>query len=330
MARRALILGAAGFLGSHLARRLLLDGWDVTGVIRDPDAPYVASRLGDSVLAMRVVVGDAADNELLDRLVTQADAVFPFAGHSGASRSMLRPVQDAQSNVFGHLALLEALRLNNPDARVVFPGTRLQYGRVSQLPVDEDQLQRPRSLYGLHKLVGEGYYRLYHDVHGLPTTCLRISNPYGPGQNRPDGAFGVVGTFLAAAAHNEPILLYGGGKQLRDYVYIDDLLDLLVLCVTQRPAVGQVFNVGGSEPLTLGQMAETVVEVVGRGRIEDAPWPSLDLLVESGDYVSDIGRVAKVLGWSPRLGLREGLEASWNAMRETHELSFLEVEPRPW
>jgi nucleoside-diphosphate-sugar epimerase len=279
---------------------------------------------------MRVVVGNTTDSELLDRLVTQADAVFPFAGHSGASRSMRRPVEDAHSNVLGHLAVLEALRVNNPSARVVFPGTRLQYGNASQLPVSETHPQRPRSLYALHKLAGEGYYRLYHDAYGLPTTCLRISNPYGPGQDRTDRAFGIVGTFLAAAARDETILLYGGGQQLRDFVYIDDLLNLFVQCVTQQSAVGEVFNAGGSESTTLREMAETVVEVVGRGRTEDAPWPSLDLLVESGDYVSDIGSAARVLGWRPMVGLRKGLEASWSAMQERDDHQLLETEPGGW
>lgn len=330
LVRRALILGVAGFLGSHLARRLVAQGWEVTGVLRDADAPYVKPRLGKRSRDIRVVVGDATNEELLTRLVTGIDCVFPFAGHSGASRSVGRPVEDAQSNILGHLALLEALRHANPDARVVFPGTRLQYGRVAQLPVRETQTQRPRSFYALHKMAGEGYYRLYHDLHGLKTTCLRISNPYGAGQNRPDNAFGVVGTFIAAAARGETIHLYGGGEQLRDFVYIDDLLDLFVECVTQQVAVGEVFNAGGPESTTLLQMAQGVVEVIGRGHIENAPWPSSDLLVESGDYVSDISKAAHVLGWRPKLRLLEGLELTWKATQMSGDLSSVTSDSTTW
>lgn len=315
MSRRAVILGAGGFIGSHLAARLLASGWAVTGVVRDPDDPHTASRLAGIAGDIELVAGHAADPSLLAGVVAGADAVFPFAGRSGAASSMSEPAADLAANGAGQLAVLEALRQHNPDARVVFPGSRLQYGRCARLPVGEDQPQRPLSIYGVHKVLGEEYHRLYWNTYGIPSTILRISNPYGPGQDRPDGRFGVVGTFLARAGRDEDITVYGGGTQLRDYLYISDLTALCELAVTRPEAVGQVFNASGPEPVRLRAMAECVVATVGRGRVIDAEWPAAEGAVETGDYFGDTRRAAELLGWSPTVGLGAGLARTWEALQ---------------
>lgn len=314
MSRKALILGAGGFIGSHLARHLLDSGWEVTAVVRDPHSPSVARRLQGVAGDLDVVQADAAAPEALDRLVAGQDAVFPFAGRSGATASMEAPLDDLDANGRGQLAVLEALRRRNPDARVVFPGSRLQYGRCERLPVTEDHPQRPLSIYGVHKALGEQYHRLYLNTYGIPSTMLRISNPYGPLQDRPDSNFGVVGTFLARASRAQDIQLYGGGLQLRDYVYIDDLCRLCELSVTRIEAVGQVFNASGPEPVSLRQMAEAVVATVGRGRVVCTDWPPDAASVETGDYFGDTGRASRLLGWTPEVGLADGLAATWAAL----------------
>jgi nucleoside-diphosphate-sugar epimerase len=265
--RCAVVLGSGGFLGSHMTRRLVADGWTVRGVARDPSAPHVVSRLGSVMGEVRWFAGDATDPTLLEALVDGADAVFPFAGHSGAARSLAEPFDDLVGNAGGQLALLEALRRHNRDARVVFPGSRLQYGRPRELPISEDHPQEPTSLYGLHKMIGERYHRLYHELYGLATCCLRISNPYGPGQDRPDRAFGVVGNFLAIASAGGDIPIYGDGNQLRDYVFVDDLVELCLICTTDPAAIGGVFNAGGPAPVSVRTMAESVVDIVGAGRV---------------------------------------------------------------
>lgn len=315
--RRALVLGAGGFLGSHVARRLVRDGWSVSGLVHDAGAPHVASRLDGALEEVELVTGDAADPELLLQLVVGVDAVFPFAGHSGAARSLAEPFEDLVANAGGQLAVLEALRQQNRDARVVFPGSRLQYGRPHFLPVTEDHPQDPISLYGMHKMVGEHYHRLYHDLYGLPTCCLRISIPYGPHQNRRDRAFGVVGNFLAAAASDGEIQVYGNGTQRRDYVFVDDLVDLCVAAATNPTAVGSVFNAGGPAPVSIGAMAEAVVKTVGHGRVVSVPWPALEAFVETGDYVSDLSRAEAALGWKPTVTLEHGLAATWAALAPT-------------
>lgn len=314
MSRRALILGAGGFIGSHLARHLAGAGWEVSGVVRDAAAPVVTRRLERLSGDIELVEGDAASPELLAKLVVGCDAVFPFAGRSGAAASMNEPLDDLDANGRGQLAVLEALRRHNPEARVVFPGSRLQYGRCERLPVPEEHPQRPLSIYGVHKNLGEQYHRLYRAAHGLPTTVLRISNPYGPLQDRPDAHFGVVGTFLARASRGQDIKLYGGGLQLRDYVYIDDLCRLCEMAVTDPAAVGEAFNASGPAPVALREMAEAVVATVGRGRIVFAEWPPDAASVETGDYFGDTQRAALLLGWKPDVALLDGLSTTWAAL----------------
>lgn len=318
MTRRAVVLGAGGFLGSHLCRHLLDNGWEVTGLVRDAAAPHVDRRLAGVRSDLRLVEGGAGDEQVLADLLPGSDAVFPLAGRSGAARSMSTPLLDLAANGAAQLAMLEALRRHAPEARTVFPGSRLQYGRVVDLPVREDTPTAPVSVYGVHKALGESYHQLYARVYGVRTCSLRISNPYGPGQDRPDEAFGVVGTFLATAARGGTIRLYGGGHQLRDYVYVRDLCGLLELAVTQPEAVGEVFNAGGPVPTSLREMAETVVAVVGSGEVVDAPWPEDAAAVETGDYVGSSDKAAAVLGWRPAVSLVEGLSLTWTEFRRTH------------
>jgi nucleoside-diphosphate-sugar epimerase len=311
MTRHALVLGAGGFLGSHLCRGLTASGWEVTGVVRSLREDYVTERLSPVREQMRIVVGDATSPALLTELVARADAVFPFAGRSGAATSMTIPVEDLDANGRGQLAVLEAVRHCRPDARVVFPGSRLQYGRSLSLPVTEDQPQEPTSVYGIHKMLGEHYHRLYARTYGLATTVLRISNPYGPHQDRPRASYGIVGTFLRRAAQGEAITVYGAGTQLRDYLYVDDLTTLFELAATHPAAVGEVFNASGRTATSLRQMAQTVVDVVGRGHVVEAEWPTTAAAVETGDYVGSFDKASRLLGWEPTTTLEDGLRRTW-------------------
>lgn len=318
--RRAVVLGAGGFLGSHLARRLVVDGWEVVGTVRDVEAPHVRRRLATVEADLHLRHGDVTDPDFLTDVVRGADAVFPFAGRSGAARSLDDPVGDLLVNGAGQLALLEALRATNPDARVVFPGSRLQYGVARSLPVHEDHPLEPTSVYGIHKLLGEHHHLLYARQFGIRSTSLRISIPYGPGQWRDDEAFGVVGTFLARAAAGLDIELYGGGTQLRDYVFVDDLVELCCRVVDVDATAGLALNAGGDRAVSLREVAETVVETVGRGGVVAVPWPDDAARVETGDYHGDLRLVAELVGWHPTTSLVDGLQATWSSERAEIEV----------
>lgn len=315
-ARRAVVLGAGGFIGSHLTHRLLADGWGVTGVVRSASAPHVVDRLRHIRHDVELVEGDARDAEVLTTVVDAADVVYALAGHSGAAHSIEVPLRDLDENARAQLTLLEVLRRQSREVRAVFPGSRLEYGRPQHLPITESHPLMPTSVYGIHKMTAEHYYRIYHELFGLQTCRLRISNPYGPRQSRDDRAFGIIGTFFAAVTAGEPIRLYGGGTSLREFIYIDDLIDALLLAGSHTDAVGKVFNVSGNEPMTLRQAAAQVIEVVGRGTIVDVPWPELDAAVETGSYVGSTTAIES-LGWRARTSMHEGLARTWSTLSES-------------
>lgn len=308
-------------MGSHVCRGLLEAGWQVTGITRDFSSPHVVRRLVTSLGRLRLISGDAGDPALLEREVPDVNAVFALAGRSGAFASMRDPIADLRANLEPHLALLEALRANNPCARVVFPGSRLQYGPAQELPVNEAHTQRSNSIYGLHKSAVEGYYRLYREQYNLHTTCFRISNAYGPGQARPDKRYGIIGTLLETAASDKTIRLYGGGQQRSDFVYIDDLVELFLLAVSKGQAADGAFNVGGPEPVSLRDAANTIVSVVGRGRVAESPWPPGQAAVEGGDYVSDLNLIQSVFRWRPTTRFLDGLSRTWRSEARNWRLS---------
>jgi UDP-glucose 4-epimerase len=308
---RALVIGVGGFLGSNVYCRLVREGWSVSGLTRDRHATDLQRRLGALAYEGRLVEGDARDVDLIDHEVRGVDAVYMFAGHSGAARSLLQPVDDLEANLTAQLIPLQVLARQHSTARVIFPGSRLQYAPASELPVTEDYPQEPVSPYGLHKMVADGYHRIYNRVHSVASVRLRISIPYGPGQERDDRSFGIVGNFFATAARGQQITLYGGGRQLRDFVFIDDVMDMVMIATTHPDAPGRAFNVGGGRGYTLREMAEAIVTVAGRGHITDGPWPDDYASVETGDYVADISRAKADLGWHPQTDMATGVDLTW-------------------
>src|SRR6185295_10409518 len=163
---------------------------------------------------------------------------------------------------------------------VVFPSSRLSYGRVSELPVAETHPMEPRDIYAVHKAAGERYHQIYHRVHGLRTTVLRITNPYGPGQPADRREYGVVNAMVHRALAGEALTIYGDGRQLRDVVYIDDVIDAFLAAAATDATDGEVYNVGSGVGIPLVEVAHAIVRVAGRGRVEHAPWPVLAERIE--------------------------------------------------
>ena len=224
---------------------------------------------------------------------------------SAAWRSRL---DDLDVNGRGSLVLLEAMRGINRDAKVVFVGSRLEYGRVPGGPVPEEREPDPLCIYAVHKLMVERYLHLYWKLYGIRYTVARVTNPYGPGQPRARTAFGVVNRMIHLALSNDALAIYGDGCQLRDYVYIDDVTEALVQlaaspqatagCTTSAPGVGT----------KLVDMARAITRIAGGGRVEMVEWPELAWKIETGDFVADISRIEHEIGWRPLVALEDGLQ----------------------
>jgi UDP-glucose 4-epimerase len=304
--QRVLVIGGLGFIGVNLTERLVGDGSAVTVVT--PSRERHADRAGNfEARGVRIVEGDLRDAQAMARAVSGQEVVFNLAGESGAVRSMEDPWTDLDVNCRGNLVLLEALRAVNREAKLVFVGSRLQYGKQARQPVDEDQAPDPLCLHAIHKLTVEKYLRLYGTLYGLRFAIARVTNPYGPGQPRDRTAYGIVNRLIQLALGDQTLTLYGDGAQRRDYVHVDDVVTALVRLPDAASSDGRAYNVGSGVGTRMIDMAETIVDMAGGGRIEHVPWPSLAGQIETGDFIADVSRIRNELGWSPTLSLRDGL-----------------------
>jgi UDP-glucose 4-epimerase len=311
------LLGGLGFIGLNLVPPLVRAGarLEILNRSLDPLALRWLDRQAGGV-PVSVRQGDIRDVETLHDWLRAADVVINLAGQSGAVKSARDALMDAQVNVGGHLAVLEALRGCRHPPRVVFISSRLVYGVTGSTPVDETHPALPTSLYGLHKLTVEHYHRLYWEHFGIPYTVLRLTNPYGAFQLPGRQEHGVVNHFILAALRGETITLFGGGRQLRDYLHISDAVAAILRAATNERAAGETLNVGAGVSVSLREMAERIVEVAGSGKVEEVPWPEGYERVETGDFLCDIGRIEHLLGWKPVLDLETGLRRTVASYRE--------------
>jgi UDP-glucose 4-epimerase len=256
---------------------------------------------------VRIVEGDLRDAQAMARALAGQQVVFNLAGESGAVRSMEDPWADLDVNCRGNLVLLEALRSVNRAAKLVFVGSRLQYGRQATQPVNEEQAPDPLCLHAIHKLTVEKYLRLYRSLFGLRFTIARVTNPYGPGQPSGRTAYGVVNRLIQLALADQALTIYGDGTQRRDYVHVDDVVSALIRLSESTASDGRAFNVGSGVGTRMIDMASAIVGIAGGGRIEHVPWPPLAEQIETGDFVADVSRIRDELGWAPALSLGDGL-----------------------
>jgi UDP-glucose 4-epimerase len=304
---RVLVVGGLGFIGVNLTARLVEAGAKTTVLTPDrnrhAEAGAIVERKG-----VTVVEGDLRDRTRIADAVRGQQIVMNLSGQSGAVRSMEDPWSDLDVNCRGNLVLLEALREHNRAAKIVFAGSRLQYGHPEHLPVSEDAPQEALCLHAIHKQTVEKYLGLYNRLFGIRYTVARITNPYGPGQPIGRTAYGVINRLIHLAIADRPLTVYGDGVQLRDYVHVDDVVAALLVMAESDRSDGGVYNVGSGTGTRLVDLARAVIEIAGGGHVEHVPWPALAEQVETGDFVADISRIERELGWRPTIALGDGLE----------------------
>ena len=312
--RPVLVAGGLGYIGLHVTERLRALGAQVTVVTRSIASHRdTAARL--AIEQVRIVEADVRDASAMRTAVAGQDVVFNLAGRSGAVDSMEDPWTDLDVNCRGNLVLLDAMRTNNPSGRIVFVSSRLTYGAGGDDPVDETRQPEPLCVHGVHKLAAEQYLRVYARTHALRSTIARLTNPYGPGQPAGRTAYGVVNRLIHQALAGKTLSIYGDGAQKRDYIYIDDAVAALLRLGEARESEGRVYNVGSGVGTPLVDMARAIVRIVGGGTIEFVEWPKLAASIETGDFVANIDRINRELGWAPRVSLDEGLRRTAAAYR---------------
>jgi nucleoside-diphosphate-sugar epimerase len=315
--RRVLVTGGLGFIGLNLLP-VLLDAGAQVRILNRSLHPLALAWL-DRLRGRRpveVIEGDIADAGRMPGWLEGMDVVMNLAGESGAVKSLREAQADMQVNIAGHLVMLDALREQPKLPLVLFVSSRLVYGVTGPSPVDEDHPPRPTSLYGLHKLAVEHYYRIYHEQYGIPYTILRLTNPYGPFQLPHRRHYGVVNRFIMAALRRESLQIYGGGSQLRDYVHVRDAAEALLRACLDEGTVGETLNVGSGRSVSLGEVARRIVEIAGSGRVEEVPWPEGYQKVETGDFVCETSRIERLLGWRAGIDLERGLRETVECYRK--------------
>lgn len=301
-----LVVGGLGFIGGNLTTRLQVEGAQVT-VLTPSRTRYAA--LADHLESTGVVLveGDIRDRALVASVVEGKSLVFNLSGQSGAVRSLDDPWTDLDINCRGTLVLLDALRHVNPGAKLVTVGSRLEYGRPESMPVAESAVGEPLSVHAIHKRTVEQYLRLYRRLFDLRFTIARVTNPYGPGQPAGRTAYGIINRFIHLALAGDALTLYGDGRQLRDYIHVDDVVTALLVLAASPDADGKAYNVASGTGTAMADLAAMVIDIAGSGRIAHTEWPPLAAQIETGDFVADIGRIGRDLGWSPGISLRDGL-----------------------
>jgi UDP-glucose 4-epimerase len=304
-----LITGGLGFIGSNLAHRLV-ELNDVEVSIVDALFPDQGGNLFNiHEISDRVTlhITDIANIASIHRLVTGVDYIFNLAGSASHLASMLHPQRDLELNCTAQLTLLEACRHFNPRVKLIFTSTRQVYGKPVYVPVDEQHRVDPADINGIHKLAAEYYHLLYQRIYGTRTVCLRLTNTYGPRQLLHHNRQNFIAWFIRQAIDGGVIELFGEGKQRRDLNYIDDVVEALLLAGASEAAEGEVFNLGGEEPVSLSELATELTQLTGRGSVRCVPFPPERQVIEIGNIYSSYRKIEAALGWRPRTPLRAGL-----------------------
>ncbi len=318
--KHVLITGGLGFIGSNMAHRLLDLGAEV--LIVDSLIPEYGGNLFNVQGiedCLRVNIADVRDEHGLRHLVRGQDVIFNLAGQVSHTDSMTDPYTDLEINARSQLSLLEACRHGNPSAKVVFASTRQIYGRPEYLPVDERHPLQPADVNGINKLAGEWYHMVYHNVYGLPTVSLRLTNTYGPRMRIRDARQTFIGWWFRRLLEGQTLDIFGDGLQIRDFNYIDDVIEALLIVAANDAADGQIYNLGSDDPINLLNLARLMIEVNGGGDFQMRPFPDDRKRIDIGDFYGDYRKIRSKLGWRPVVGLREGLTRTMDYFRANLE-----------
>ncbi|MCD4666590.1 GDP-mannose 4,6-dehydratase [archaeon] len=346
--KHVLITGGLGFIGSNLAHKLVDLGAHV--IIVDSLITGLGANkfniedIKDKIEIPNIEFGgvDLRNTSKMSKIIQGVDYVFNLAGSISHSGSKENPLRDLELNLESHLSFLEVCRRYmerenfKPNLKIVFAGTRDQYGKVREefLPVNEKQLvHHAADPQGINKHAAE-FYHLWYRNFGIKAVSLRMTNTYGPRQQMKDPGQGVLSWFIRKSMENEELQLWGGGESLRDFNYVDDVVDALLLVMASEKTDGEVYNLGSyirkdgryiddcGNIITVGKVAQLVTEIAGSGSCKIIPYPDDKKDIEPGHFSSDITKIYKKLGWKPKVSLNEGIKRTLDYYRNYKEHYF--------
>lgn len=317
--KKVLITGGLGMIGSTIANKLVKYGANVT-VVDSMIKPYGANffNIKEVESQIKINISDIRDKESIKILVEDKDVVINLAGQVSHNDSLQNPYLDTDINYLGHLNVLEALKNYNPEAKVLYSGSRLQFGKIISNPVAEEHPLNPLTPYAVNKTAAENLYLYYNRVFNISVVLFRIANPYGPRCQMQHSKYAIINWFIRNAMEDKNITIFGDGTQIRDYIFIDDLADAFILAAFTDNVRSEIFNIGSGIGSTFKEMVESVVNLAGKGRVVYQPWPQDYLNVETGDYITDITKITTMLNWKPKIDLTEGIQKTIEYYQKYH------------
>jgi UDP-glucose 4-epimerase len=304
--KRVLITGGLGFIGSNLAISLLEKGAEVTLV------DSLIPEYGGSLLNirgyekdLRVNISDVRDPHGLRQLLKGQHYLFNLAGQTSHMDSMADPFTDLAINCTAQLSILEACRDVNPELSIVFASTRQMYGQPDYLPVDEKHPVRPVDVNGINKMAGEWYHILYNNVYGIKSCSLRLTNTIGPRMRIKDARQTFVGIWIRRVLEGQPFDVWGG-EQLRDFTYVDDCVEAMIMAAQSQASAGKIYNLGGLGVVSLRELADMLVRC-SQGSYSLRSFPAERKKIDIGDYYSDASLIEQEIGWRPRTDIESAL-----------------------
>lgn len=317
--KKILITGGGGFIGSNLAIKLTEFGADVS-IMDSKLKPYGFNlfNLQPIIDEIKIDYSDIRDKSAVKKNILGKDIIFNLAAQVGEKISEEKPHLDWDINVVGHKNVLEACKKHNNKARILFSGSRLQYGKINGVEiVPESHPMNPLSNYAKNKVIGEKMYLDFFKENNLETVMFRIANPFGPRALISNPGYCIVNWFIGRALKQENLPIYGDGTQGRDYIFIDDLTEVMAIAGVHKNSPGQIYNVGSGKKSLFKDMAQKIVELSENGaHLNFIDWPEDAKRRETGDFVADISKIKKDLGWNTQHSLEEGLKKTIEYYKE--------------
>jgi len=306
MIKKILVTGSLGQLGSYLCEDILDSSKEVIGLDNGANKCLNIPERINKV----TILGNIRDEKIVNKVLNEVEMVIHCAAQVSVENSLNNPVYDAENNVIGTINLLQAALRYSSIKRFVYISTAASYGNPVELPINENHPQNPLSPYGLSKLAGEKYVHMFWQIHRLPTVVIRPFNIYSKRADPKSPYSGVITKFIGRVKSNKPPIIEGDGKQTRDFIHIKDVVQMIRSVLEKEDAVGEVFNCGCGNPVSINQLAETITKIAGK------TFEPVYIEERKGDIkhsYADIKKAKKLLHFKPKFELKEGLKEIINS-----------------